>query len=177
MIFWREIFNSLYFTNENLSTGFSTWNMDFSTVAFETVGTEIFPWNMKFLYLTLNWEYTWSCFVKLNKNGIFRISHLKICVSNFPSWNMECCIFNIRKTWHQFSHKKYGIFNFIHESDFHIWGMKVSIFHPRKLVWSFPNMNYGILYISHLKTWGQIFLIVNMKSQVFMYEHVSDFNT
>ena len=69
---------------------------------------------------------------------------------------MECCIFNIRKTWHQFSHKNYGIFYFIYESDFHTWGMKVPIFHPSLSIftpfaWCFPNMKYGILYNSYLQ--------------------------
>ena len=78
IIFLHEICSSVYLTNENLGTDFPTWNVDFSTLAFEHLGTELFP--MKYEILVF--------YIELGINKVtwkwnFSYSHLKICVLTF----------------------------------------------------------------------------------------------
>ena len=76
--FLHEICSCLYIMNENLGTDFPTWNLDFSTLAFEHLGTELFP--MKYEILVF--------YIELGINKVtwkwnFSYSHLKICVLTF----------------------------------------------------------------------------------------------
>ena len=110
MIFLHEIYSSVYLTNENLGTDFPTWNVDFSSLALETLGTELSPRKYEILVfhigLGIN-KVTWNM-------EFFIFSFENLC-ADFLSWNTEYCIFNNWKIWHQFSYKKYGIFYFIHK--------------------------------------------------------------
>ena len=85
IIFLHEICSSVYLTNENLGTDFPTWNVDFSTLAFEHLGTELFP--MKYEILVF--------YIELGINKV--------------TWNMDFFIFLILKSVCWLSFMKYRI--------------------------------------------------------------------
>lgn len=113
MIILHETCSSLYLMNESPGTDFPALNMGFSTSAFETPGTELFP--VKYEILAFHVE---SGINKVTWNMEFFIFLIWTSVCWLSLWATEYRICNNSKNWPRFSYKKYGIFYFIQKGIF-----------------------------------------------------------
>lgn len=164
-ILLQKIWNFLYVICENIGANLPTWNVEFSIIS--EIWPSIFYMKYKILYIT--YENICSNFA-IGGTEHFVYEYKKLG-ADFPSSNLEFCIFQISKSKHWFYYIKYRIFyksHLISSHNFSQLKLQYSIFWHENFDADFTSWNSEYLVLHFMR----IFLQKTGNSPYFIAENM-----